>query len=571
MARQVPHRYRCLGVTVGVLILLIVLFIFHRDSENAVSFYGNRDSPVISTTTSDTFNIRGDGNHNSSVNTMTTTTSDTFNIRGDGNHESPVNTMTTTTSDTINIRGGGNHDSPVYTVTTGASSKEFLGLLHLVETLATDHPKLKLVIWNLGLRKCQVEFLEKKMPRMIKVQIRDFPFLQYPPYFRSIKGIWKPVAIKKVFDEDGAALWLDPEIQLKTSLKNIFGSIELHEIVALETNPTTALVGFQNKSYNILKKWEEETQKITPNKCKYSSVIAKASCGKATVSWPDFTFKKLILQSGQKCSYLDFESQLYTKAQTLLQKYYLSQQEKICKQDSVCILSGDQYYRRPGQDLTSIGLQLLQNKKGYCLAHGYRYINIGGMYTERKNSGKSSRHTDCNWAKFDGMLEYSQECQLVLFLDTDAIFTNFSMKVETLFDLFQAKDKQMFINVPSLDGYINAGAILMRNSNDARSLLLAAMDEQQWSKNWRTTWGFEQSAMWELIRPPNSRRRSIIHISEDDHTLQGLCGFSKGRCLWKPGDFIIHFAPPPNKAKEIAKFIKDHPKLFIPPKTKLLL
>ena len=101
MARQVPHRYRCLGVTVGVLILLIVLFIFHRDSENAVSFYGNRDSPVISTTTSDTFNIRGDGNHNSSVNTMTTTTSDTFNIRGDGNHESPVNTMTTTTSDTF--------------------------------------------------------------------------------------------------------------------------------------------------------------------------------------------------------------------------------------------------------------------------------------------------------------------------------------------------------------------------------------------------------------------------------------------------------------------------------------
>ena len=216
MARQVPHRLLLFGCHRRCADSFD-LFIFHRDSENAVSFYGNRDSPVISTTTSDTFNIRGDGNHDSSVNTMTTTTSDTFNIRGDGNHESPVNTMTTTTSDTINIRGDGNHDSPVYTVTTGASSKEFLGLLHLVETLATDRPKLKLVIWNLGLRKCQVEFLEKKMPWMITVQIRDFSFLQY---FRSIKGIWKPVAIKKAFDEDGAALWLDPEIQLKTSLKN---------------------------------------------------------------------------------------------------------------------------------------------------------------------------------------------------------------------------------------------------------------------------------------------------------------------------------------------------------------
>ena len=163
----------------------------------------------------------------------------------------------------------------------------------------------------------------------------------------------------------------------------------------------------------------------------------------------------------------------------------------------------------------------------------------------------------------------SQECQLVIFVDSDAIFTNFSMKVKTLFDLFQAKDKQMFVTVPSLDRYINAGVTLMHNSDDARALLLAAMDEQQWSTNWRTTWGFEQSAMWELIRPPNSRWKSIINISEDDHTLQGLCGFSNGCCLWKPGDFIIHFAAAASKAIEIAKFIKDHPKLFVPPKTRL--
>ena len=150
------------------------------------------------------------------------------------------------------------------------------------------------------------------------------------------------------------------------------------------------------------------------------------------------------------------------------------------------------------------------------------------------------------------MLDYSQECQLLLFLDTDAIFTNFSMKVKLCLTFFKQR-----INKCSLTYHLLTDTSMLEQSLCVtlmmliHSILLAAMDEQQWYKNWRTTWEFEQSAMWELIRPPNSRWRSIIHILEDDHTLQGLCGFSKCRCLWKPGDFIIHFVPPPNKAKEI--------------------
>ena len=541
MTRLMHHYYHRLGVGISALILLVVLFqLSLRQGVYQSARY--------------VWKIAADTHHS---------------IPEDRNSNSPILTVTTVASNTpSSIRQNGNHNSLVYTVTTGASSKEFLGLLNLVETLATFQPKLTLVVWNLGLRKCQVEFLQKRMPQTIELLIKDFSFLQYPTYFRSIKGIWKPVVIKKVVDEYGAALWLDPEVQLNVpkSVKDVFIAFEQHGIVAFKSNlpsATTALVGFQNKSYNILKKWEEETLKILRNTCRYSSVLAKASCGSATVSWPDFTFKKLISQSDQKCRYLHFDSKPHKQAQeTQLQTYYLSEQKIICKQDPVCVLSGDHFYNNDGQKFAAVGLPLQQNKKNYCMTHGYKYINIGEMFTERRKHFATSRHTHCNWAKFDGMLKYSQECQLVLFLDTDAIFTNFSIKADSFFHLVEAKNKQMFINIPSNNSQLNTGAILMRNSDDARAVLLATMDEQRWSKDWRTIWGYEQTALWELVRATNSSWRNVIHVSENDHTLQGLGGYQDGHFLWKPGDFIVHFAPPRDASIEIAKFMKKYPGLF---------
>ena len=98
-----------------------------------------------------------------------------------------------------------------------------------------------------------------------------------------------------------------------------------------------------------------------------------------------------------------------------------------------------------------------------------------------------------------------------------------------------------------------------------RALLLASMDEQRWSTDWRFKESFEQSAMWELLRPVHSPWRTVVHISMNDRTLQGLCGFTGVRfrifysyCFWKPGDFIAHFAPPYVPAGHIARFIEEH-------------
>jgi len=219
-------------------------------------------------------------------------------------------------------------------------------------------------------------------------------------------------------------------------------------------------------------------------------------------------------------------------------------------------LSGNQSYP-VGQYVGSI---LRRNKKNYALAHGYHFIEGGKAYTERRGGGNGG----ANWGKFDEILKYLDECETLLFVDTDAIFTNFSIKAESFFDLPEAKGKDMFVVAPSSDEFLNAGVLLMRNTDNARALLLASMDEQRWSTDWRFKESFEQSAMWELLRPVNSTWRNVVHVSTSDHTLQGFCGFIHvflvlyGHCLWQPGDFLAHFAQAPSPSGQIARFMEDY-------------
>ena len=125
------------------------------------------------------------------------------------------------------------------TLTTGSSSRDFLSLLQFLETFAMLQPKSshQPVVWDLGLRACQVNFLLKRLQSLgIQLQLKDFVFTSYPLYFRSIKGIWKPVVIKEVVDEFGAALWLDPELQLNMNLTDILIAIEQNGFVAVSSS-----------------------------------------------------------------------------------------------------------------------------------------------------------------------------------------------------------------------------------------------------------------------------------------------------------------------------------------------
>ena len=463
-------------------------------------------------------------------------------------------------------------------IVTGASSREFFDLLNLIDSLGVFEPKIRLIIWDLGLRPCQVMFLCKRFKSLkVRLVVKEFRFTLYPLYFRSIKGIWKPIIVRKVVDEYGAALWVDPEQRIRKPLTHIFVHMEQHGTVAScsvwwnSSTYSSSLVGFQKEvgsAYSILMKWYQSTLDITHNTpCRYTLAVLAVNaspCSEETMDWSHFTLNRLMSQSGQLVgSCLDIgvrTPHAVLMTETGLQKSYLLDQNRMCPRNSVCILSGNQSYPmgRP-----YVGSMLRRNKKNYALAHGYRFIEGGKAYTERKNGGNSG----VNWGKFDEVLKYLDECETLLFVDTDAIFTNFSIKAESFFDLPEAKGKDMFVVVPSSDEFINTGVLLMRSTDNVRALLLAAMDEQSWTTDWRFQFGYEQSALWDLLRPINSTWGNVVHLSMDDHSLQGLCGFTDGLlilygyCLWKPGDFIAHFAPPYVPAGHIARFIEKYPDL----------
>jgi len=124
------------------------------------------------------------------------------------------------------------------TITTGGSSREFLHLLNLLDSLAAFESSIRVVIWDLGLRPCQVAFLCKKLQLLqVLFVINEFRFTLYPLYFKSIKGIWKPVIIKEIVDEYGTALWIDPDQSLRKPLAHIYTPMFFHQF-SVCTQPT---------------------------------------------------------------------------------------------------------------------------------------------------------------------------------------------------------------------------------------------------------------------------------------------------------------------------------------------
>ena len=68
-----------------------------------------------------------------------------------------------------------------------------------------------------------------------------------------------------------------------------------------------------------------------------------------------------------------------------------------------------------------------------------------------------------------------EDCKLLLFVDSDVIFTNFSTKLEPFFALPEAKGKGMLIAKPFSSRTVNTRVILMRGTENIHAFFLASM------------------------------------------------------------------------------------------------
>jgi len=126
----------------------------------------------------------------------------------------------------------------LYRIITGASSNHFLSLKQLLVSLKEKAPEAVLIVWDLGLKESERNYLEG----LFMVSIRVFDYTKYPAYYNIAVNAgeyaWKPALIKETVDAEGAGLylWLDAGDLVVDSLSPL---IEFIDWTGLYSNATS--------------------------------------------------------------------------------------------------------------------------------------------------------------------------------------------------------------------------------------------------------------------------------------------------------------------------------------------
>lgn len=167
------------------------------------------------------------------------------------------------------------------------------------------------------------------------------------------------------------------------------------------------------------------------------------------------------------------------------------------------------------------------NKRAYCELHGYDFV----CQTNKIDTGRPP-----SWQKLLLLQNVLSDGNWAFWIDADAIFTNFDIKLESLIqeagsaDFFIAKDRNG----------INAGVFGIRDCEWSSDFIRRCWEQEQFIDH---RW-WEQAAMMHLFQQPEDN----AHV----------CVFAKRKINsyiseWQPGDFIIHF--PATKAEKRLEYI----------------
>ena len=83
--------------------------------------------------------------------------------------------------------------------------------MHL--TLLSKYPDLKIIFYDLGLRKRSYKLLQT----YYKCEVRKFPFTEYPQHVGTLSSYtWKPIIVQLVLKEHEFVIWVDASIRFLT-------------------------------------------------------------------------------------------------------------------------------------------------------------------------------------------------------------------------------------------------------------------------------------------------------------------------------------------------------------------
>ena len=152
-----------------------------------------------------------------------------------------------------------------------------------------------------------------------------------------------------------------------------------------------------------------------------------------------------------------------------------------------------------------------QNKIKYTSRRGYAYIEETFGFNKRSPCHRV-------WNKVHAILKYLGDCELLFWIDTDAVFLNMDKTLESFFDT--RSNIEFLATWPPRDGMI----MLMRNTPTVREFFQNVTSGRTWRDNWCHRGKYEQAAIRDQLDIGMKDGKFKI---ERNNELQTLCGFKK--------------------------------------------
>lgn len=173
----------------------------------------------------------------------------------------------------------------------------------------------------------------------------------------------------------------------------------------------------------------------------------------------------------------------------------------------------------------------LESKRAYAERHGYTYIEGSEEVWDRDRP--------IPWSKIPLLLRILAELPdgaIVWLSDADVLITNPALRLEEHILGLLPPNKDMLMCIDAC-GHLNSGNVFMRNGHWLREF---------WKKVWQQTdllyhiW-WENAAMIKVLETSPTDLAHVEVTAEHTRLNSYLMGLP-GQPLWKPGDFLVHFA-----------------------------
>lgn len=175
------------------------------------------------------------------------------------------------------------------------------------------------------------------------------------------------------------------------------------------------------------------------------------------------------------------------------------------------------------------------NKRRFALRHNHAFIARSAEFAQQ-------RGRKAVWGKIDAVEKVLPKYEWLFWMDMDAVVMNQDVSLTSLLDSLRDRfpggpeafnDVDLIVSRPTRDPTMNAGVFFLRNSPWSMQFLREVQGFTEWYNKGS---GYEQSAMWQIMMREENKPHVFL-LDRDDHTFNTFPRF------YKPGDFVVHFAP----------------------------